>query len=208
MGLPVLGFDIVGDIVDRTAQKVQVIHEQRCGECQCEADRAAVERVVCLCRLDIDRSLYRGLLQGGVQVFLHQYSEIQESVGHRVRALCRDDVPAGLQCGCCLIRNPDDLVLVAYGTGIVHFDSVYIEYRIVIVAEFEVEGPSSDVLFQVELPSYKDIEFRPVCPCRRLVDRGAECTDAGSPSGIIIVRRLPASGRPGGDISAFPASLL
>ena len=71
MGLPVLGFDIVGDIVDRTAQKVQVIHEQRCGECQCEADRAAVERVVCLCRLNIDRSLYRGLLQGGVQVFLH-----------------------------------------------------------------------------------------------------------------------------------------
>ena len=208
MGLPVLGFDIVGDIVDRTAQKVQVIHEQRCGECQCEADRAAVERVVCLCRLDIDRSLYRGLLQGGVQVFLHQYSEIQESVGYRVRALCRDDVPAGLQCGCRLIRNSHDLVLVAYGTGIVHLDSVYIEYRIVIVAELEVEGPSSDVLFQVELPSYKDIEFRPVCPCRRLVDRGAECTDAGSPSGIIIVRRLPASGRPGGDISAFPASLL
>ena len=123
-----------------------------------------------------------------MQFFLHKYPEVQKTVCDRVLALCRDDIPAFFQCGCSFLWYFHYLVLMAYCTCVMHFNAVYIEYRIIVVAEFQIDIMPGKVLVQVECPPDPYGRSGPVCLCNRLAVDSTESALCLFPGGVVEVR--------------------
>ena len=105
MRLSVIGSHFIRDIVYRTTQQIQVIHEKRSSESQIEVHRSASKLIKSLHRLHIGRYLLGSLLETTLSFFFVRESEIKQRTTNTIVTVSSDQVLTRFQCSQCLCRK-------------------------------------------------------------------------------------------------------
>ena len=113
MFLVVVGTHLIGDVVDWSGQKVEIVHEHRCGEHHVEHHRTALKRVVGVCGKHVHRLLHSLLDVRVLRLCIDIESVVHISSARGVVAVGCDDVLALLEIAfgnvgelCCLALKP------------------------------------------------------------------------------------------------------
>ena len=147
-------------------------------------------------------------LEQRVLLLLHEQSEVEQPVGHRVPAVCGDQVFALREAAHGLLGELHHGVLVARGSRLMHLDAVDVELGVVVVRELHVDRASLERLVEREGAAHPDVLVRPVGLCGRFVDLRAEGAAGALPCLVGESRALPSLGGLRRCVASLPGSLL
>ena len=138
-----------------------------------------------------------------MRFLLQHQAHVQIGQAAGVDAVCCQNVAAFADDA---VRDLCRCVGVALVPGVEHFDSVYVEYRVVIVAVCQINVLAVQVLIYFHFAAQPDLLGEPGSPGCRVLQR-AESGGAFFPSARVVILGIPLSGGLGVCVVSFPRQL-
>ena len=188
------GTDLPREVVHRTREQLQIIHQQRGGEDHLDLDASAEERVDGPCGENADGFLF-GHQPESLVGDLAEEPEIDIGSADRVVAVSGDGYFAGFERGGGFGREGLADVALPDVAGVGHLDTVDIEFEDVVVRIFEDELLGREIPVEFKGAADPDVAVfaLPFGADFRHFGR-SEGSGSGLPRGVIVSRRRPLPG--------------